>query len=348
VPYVLHIGALLAAIASAGLLLVPEDWAVRRMLSATSDPASIAARNFRSALTPTRINTELKAALDSRDKYLADSFVELARQETVALDPQLRQRYDSETGGFAAPVVRFWDGLWYGKCSSFEAFAGARITDLVFGDVRDLYTEAATYRNGGTPDLLVVGLATLGIVTTGGVPFHVATSMVKGLAKTGRLSQSFRGELTNAIASGFDTQAVLKALPDTSWWGSLPSFSWENWWPDVSWPLFTEKLPQLAAALRSGVHFEKLGVLNQLARNLETLISNAGVCATQDALTLAHSAADLERLARVAEQRKGATAAMLKLLGRDALALPVAQLTLGQRAAACSGADFLAVAAARA
>ena len=80
----------------------------------------------------------------------------------------------------------------------------------------------------------------------------------------------------------------------------------------------TEKLPQLVGALSSGVQLGRLGTFNQIAGNVVGLISNAGVCGAQDALTLAQGSSDLERLTRLAEQRKGATAAIVKLLGRDA------------------------------
>jgi hypothetical protein len=323
VRYVLRIGAIVAVIASAGLLLLPEDWAPRQWLFAAQDPASVATRNFRSMLTPESINAELKSALDNKDKHLADSFIELARQENIAVDPALRERYDRETSGFTAPVERLVQGLWDGKCSSFESFAGGQLGDLLsIGDVRDLYNQAGNYRNGRPTDPLVIGLATVGIVSTALLPFHAATSMIKGLAKAQRLSPGFRRELTDALASGLDTEAVLKAVPQFSWWDSLPGIGWDTWHPDLSWPLVTEKLPQLVGALSSGVQLGKLGTFNQLAGNVVSLTSNAGVCGAQDALALAQGSADLKRLTRLAEQRKGATAAVLKLHGRDALQLP--------------------------
>lgn len=318
-----RIGALLVALASAGLLLLPENWSPRQWLFASQDAASLAARNLRSALTPERIDAGLKAALDNKDKHLADSFVELARQETIALDPQLRERHERETNGYIAPVERLVQGLWDGKCSSLESFAGSQLSDLMsIGDVRDLYNQAGNYRNGTPTDPLVIGLAAVGIVSTAVIPFHAATSMIKGLAKAERLSPLFRRELTEALASGLDTEAVLKAAPQLSWWDSLPGIGWDSWHPDLSWPLVTEKLPQLVGALNSGVQLGKLAVFNQLTGNVVGLVANAGICGAQDALTLVRSSSDLERLTRLSEQRKGATAALLKLLGRDALLLP--------------------------
>ena len=68
-----------------GFVCCPRNWAPRQWLFAAQDAASVATRNFRSMLTPERINAELKSALDNKDKHLADSFVELARQENIAV-----------------------------------------------------------------------------------------------------------------------------------------------------------------------------------------------------------------------------------------------------------------------
>ncbi len=321
--HVLRIGAVVAALASAGVLLAPQDWWLTEWLFGKPDPATVATRNLRAALNPERLGAKLKAALDAGDKYLADSFVELARQENVTLDPQIKQRYDSETGGVIGSAQELVRGIWEGKCTSGTAFVGTQIGNgLSFGDMRDLYDQASNYRNGRATDALVIGLAAVGILSTAAVPFHAATSMIKGLAKAERLSPLFRSELTETLAGALNTETILKALPQLSLWDSFPSIGWDSWHPDLSWPLVTEKLPQLIGAVSSGVQLSKLGAFNKLVGDVAGLVSNAGICGAQDALALAQGSGDLDRLSRLAEKRKGATAALLKLLGRDALLLP--------------------------
>ena len=322
--YVLPIGAIVAALASAGLLLLPEDWAPRQWLfAAASNPSATAARNLRAALTPAQINAELKTALDAREKYLAESFIELARQENAAVDPALRQRYDSETGGIIGSAQELARGVWDGKCTSFYGFVGAELSNVLsIGDVRDLYTQADNFRNGRPNDPLVIGLATMGIVSIAAVPLHTATSMIKTLAKAQRLSPSFRRELTEALLSGVNTETIAKALPQFSFWDTVPRLGWDGWYPDLNWPLLA-KVPEIATALQSGIQLGKLGTFNRLTGDVVNLTRDAGICGTQDALTVVHSSADLDRLTRIAEQRKGAMAALLKLLGRDVLLLPV-------------------------
>ena len=320
--YVLRIGLIVAILVAAGLLLMPADWAPRQWLVAASNPSAPATRNLRSAMTSERINAELKTALDTREKYLADSFIELARQENAAIDPALRQRYDSETGGIIGSAQELARGVWDGKCTSFYGFVGAELSNVLsIGDVRDLYTQADNFRNGRPNDPLVIGLATMGIVSIAAIPLHTATSMIKTLAKAQRLSPSFRRELTEALLSGVNTETIAKALPQFSFWDTVPRLGWDGWYPDLNWPLLG-KVPEIATALQSGIQLGKLGTFNRLTGNVVTLTKDAGICGTQDALTLVHSSADLDRLTRIAEQRKGAMAALLKLLGRDVLLLP--------------------------
>lgn len=297
---------------------MPEDWAARQWLSA----ALLTGRNFGAVLTPVRINAELKSALDARDRYLADSFVELARQENIALDPALSQRYDTETGGIVGSLQELARGVWDGKCTSFYGFVGSELSNvLAIGDLRDLYTQATSFRNGEPTDPLVIGLATVGVVSIAFPPFHTATSVIKGLAKAQRLSPAFRRELTEALTSGVNTESIVKALPQFSFWDTFPRLGWDGWYPDLNWPLLA-KLPEITSALQSGIQLGKLGAFNQLTGNVVSLTSNAGICGARDALTVVHSSADLARLSRIAEQRKGAMAALLKLLGLDVLLLP--------------------------
>lgn len=323
VIHVVRIGAVIAAIASAGLLL-PADWSLMQWLFGKPDAATVAARNLRATLTPARVNAELKSALHTGDKHLAESFVELARQESIAIDPALRQRYDNEVGGIINSVIEGARGIWQGKCTSTSAFVGTQIGNgLSFGDMRDLYDQAANYSNGRPTDALVIGLAAVGVLSTAtaAIPFHVATSTIKGLAKADRLSPLFRRELTEALAIGLDTEGILKAVSQLGW-NVLPSIGWNSWLPDFSWPFVTDKLPQLIGAIGSSVQLSKLGMFNQLAGNVVSLTGNAGICGAQDALALAQGAADLDRLTRLSDRTKLATAAILKLLGHDAVSLP--------------------------
>lgn len=124
--------------------------------------------------------------------------------------------------------------------------------------------------------------------------------------------------MKNALTSAVDTRTVMQAVPKFDWWDTLPSIGWNSWHPDLSWPLVTEKLPQLVAALQTGINLGELTAFNRMTGDVVTIASAAGICAAQDALALSHSAGDLESIARLAETRRGATAAVLNLLGREA------------------------------
>jgi hypothetical protein len=318
---VLPLAFTVACLAAIGWYVLPNVFGAGQWLLA-SDAATFTRLGLTSALSPQRLNSEMKTALDNKEKYLADSIIELAKQEGVAIDAALIERYNRETGGFTAPLERVVQGLWDGKCTSVEGFAAGKLSDLlVIGDVRDLYNEVEKFRAGQAVDDLVIALAAFGIVSTAAVPIHTAASTIKGLAKADRLSPAFREELKNALTSAVDTRAVMQAVPKFDWWDTLPSIGWNSWHPDLSWPLLTEKLPQLVAAMQTGINLGKLTAFNRMTGDVVTIASAAGICAAQDALALSHNSADLEKIARLAETRRGATAAVLKLLGREAFVM---------------------------
>ncbi len=311
--------AIAACLAGLGLFVLPNAWGAAQWLLAGDDPLALTRLGLRSKLTPERLNLELKAALDGKSKYLADSFMALAEQERVAVAPDLRKRYDEEAASYFAPIERFAEGLWDGKCTSSAGFTGSRISDLlIVGDLRDLFNEADKYGRGTPVDPMVIGLASVGLVSTAAVPAHTAISAIKGVAKAGQLSQPFRAELTAMLAAGLDIDAAVRAVSEVGFWDWVPALSWQDSFPEVRVPLLTS----LTSALRSLVRPDQLTSFRELTGDLVTLASgDAGICGAQDALAVIHSAAELKRVVRLAEERKAATAAILKLLGRDALIL---------------------------
>src|SRR5215468_4416873 len=85
-----------AALAIAGAWTMPRAVEAGRTLAAHDDPAQLAdlalARGFDTAVA----EREIRAALAGNDPQLAQSFVELARERAVAVDPQLVVKADAD------------------------------------------------------------------------------------------------------------------------------------------------------------------------------------------------------------------------------------------------------------
>ncbi|WP_125461583.1 MULTISPECIES: hypothetical protein [Rhodomicrobium] len=306
-----------------GAFVLPGAWGAGQYLLAKDDPAALTNLGLRAKLTPELLNAEMTAALDTRSQYLADSFIVLAEQERIAIPADLRKRHDDQSASYLLPVELFAQGILDGRCTSNAGFAGARISDmLIVGDLRDLYGQADNYRGGRPIDEMVVGLAAVGLVSTAAVPAHTAISAIKGAAKAGRLSQPLRGELTGILARAVDPKAVLAAVSEIGIWDWIPTLSWQETIPSLRVPLLTK----LTAAVGALVHYDALTSFTDLTGDLVILASgDTGICGAQDALAVIHNGGELKRVLRLAEARKGATPAVLKLLGRDALVLPEQQ-----------------------
>jgi len=143
---------------------------------------------------------EIRAALAADDTDLAQSFLDLAADRGVAVDPvlagdvkQARDKAASVTG----TAGRFVKGLWTGEPTDMASLVGTAFGDLfVFGDIRDGAREGTRYLTGQKYDPWILGLAGVGLAITAATytslgftaPERVGGSVVKAARRTGRLN----------------------------------------------------------------------------------------------------------------------------------------------------------------
>lgn len=82
-------------------------------------------------------------------------------------------------------------------------------------------------------------------------------------------------------------------------------------------------------AAREAVKLERAGGLLQAARSTGRIQAKAGTQAALDGLKIAETPRELGRVARLAEKKGGKTRAILKTVGRSAIALTAALVDLG-------------------
>jgi hypothetical protein len=88
--------------------------------------------------------------------------------------------------------------------------------------------------------------------------------------------------------------------------------------------------PALAIrAAREAVKVERAGGLVHLARDVGRVQAKAGTQAALDGLKIAETPREMSRVAKLAEKSGGKTRAILKVVGRGAIALTVATFDLG-------------------
>jgi hypothetical protein len=311
----LTVAAVCATAAYGVLPLAHESY---RLLEAQDEPAALADIAVAKALSAPVARTEIENALNNQDPELAASFLELARDRGIAVDPQLAQRVD-DANAIGAQVVRaaanFGHGLVTGAPEDLAGLAGTATGDVfVFGDIRDAVREGRHFARGEPADELILGLACAGLLVTAttyatlgaAAPERVGLSFVKAARRTGRLAAPVAEWMTRSVRDVVDTKALAAALNKAS---------------------ITAPAEALRLA-RDAVKLDRAEGVMATMRDVGRVRAKAGTRAALDGLKLSEGPGDVARLARLAETKGVKTRAILKLVGRAGFVLTAAVIDL--------------------
>jgi hypothetical protein len=198
-PFFAVAAALLFAVAA--FVLIRGGVAARTRFDATAeDPVKIADQALDRTFDRDVAESEIRTALAAGDVDLAQSFVALASDRAVQIDPSLANEVNNASVKHASvsnTAGRFVHGLWTGEPTDLASLAGTAFGDLfVFGDIRDAAREGTHYLTGQKYDPWILGLAGVGIGITAatyatlgaGTPERVGLSVIKAARRTGRLN----------------------------------------------------------------------------------------------------------------------------------------------------------------
>lgn len=313
---ILAIAALICA--AAAFAVLPQAYESAMLLWVQDDPAELAERQLERTFDATAATREIEAALAAEDADLARSFVDLAQARNVPVSADLLARVEAATGAAASAAAQagsFTRGLITGEPDDVVSLAGTALGDLfVFGDIRDAIREGGRWASGSEVDHLILGLSAVGIAITAGTyaslgagtPARIGLSVVKAARKTGRLGARMGESIMRSLRGVVDGPALRKALDGAS---------------------LTEPAVAVRAA-REAVKIEKADDLLRLTRDVGRVQTKAGTRAAFDGLKLADNPREMARVAKLAEKQGGKTRAVLKFLGRGAIALTAAAFDL--------------------
>jgi hypothetical protein len=299
------------AFAIAAYAVVPQGIEGGRLLVAQDDPVALADHTVARLLDAEVTRREIEQALDADDPDLAKSFVDLARERGIKLDPELIVRVETAVAAAnstSAHVQKFAHGLITGEPDDLVGFAGTALGDLfVFGDIRDAVREGKRLITGEDADELILGLSCVGLAITAGTyatlgvgaPARVGLSVLKAARKTGAMSARLAGWLGRSLREAIDMASLRRAVSGVS---------------------LAEPAVAVRAA-REAVKVEKSGALLRVVGDVGRVQSKAGTRAALDGLRIAQGPRDMTRIARLAEAKGGKTRAILKLGGRAAIVL---------------------------
>ena len=303
----------LFALAAVALALV-SAYAVPRAVTALGgldDPARIADRALDGRFNAGVAQREIEAALAAHDVELAQSFVDLAADRRVAIDPAQVEKVNAATVEAATTrhkAESFAHGFITGEPDDMAALAGTTLGDLfVFGDIRDVLREGKRLATGEQADELVLGLACVGIAITAGTyatfgaaaPARVGLTLAKAARKTGSLTAEFTASLAPLVRRAVDWRPLRRATTNVS----------------LAGPALAER------AGREAVKVEQAGGLLQLAGDVGRVERAAGGRAALDGLKIVKEPRDVARVAKLAEKEGSRTRAILKVTGRGAITM---------------------------
>jgi hypothetical protein len=306
------------ACAIAALTLVPRGIEADTLLMAQDDPVRLADHALERSFNADVARREIEAALNAKDADLALSFLDLARDRKVAVDPALVARVEDANSAQAAAARAagsFAQGFIVGEPQDFVGLAGTALGDLfVFGDIRDAVREGSRMASGEPADELVLGLAGVGIALTAGtyaslgagVPARVGLSVLKAARKTGRMTTQMSQYVGRSLREIVDWTALRRAVADAT----------------VTQPATAVR------AVREAVKVEKSRDLVRMVGDVGRVQSKAGTQAALDGLKLAQGPRDVARIARLADVKGNRTRAILKMFGRGALFLAASTFNL--------------------
>jgi hypothetical protein len=308
--------AVLCAIAA--LAVVPRGIESEILLAAQDDPVKIVDHQLARSFNAEVATREIEAALKADDADLAQSFLDLARDRNLAVDPALAKRVEdanSAAAGVARAAGSFAHGLVVGEPDDIAGMSGTLLGDLfVFGDVRDAIREGSRMASGEPADELILGLAAVGIAITAGTyasfgaaaPARIGVSVVKAARRTGRITTEMAQWIGRTVNDIVDFGAIRRAIANVS----------------IAEPAVAVR------AVRQAVKVEKTQDLVKMVSDVGRVQSRAGTRAALDGLRVSQGPRDVAKVARLADVKGNRTRAILKMFGRGALFLAVSAFNL--------------------
>ena len=300
-----------------GTLIVPRVTSSVALLRAQDDPVRLAELRLPAVATPDRIATEIDEALRQNDSDLAASFLDLADDRSIQVDPERRKRVEAATGPSGQNAgTAFIDGFASGNATSWVGTAGSFAADLVgVGDLRDLWQEGNKLYKGEPYDAFVLGLSTAGVALTGvtvasmlpsggasvaaKAPVAKGLNFLKGARKAGLLSRELVEKLLGMTREAVNPTSLKEAVAAAR----------------------TLNVSEARRAAQAAIRPDALRTLTRLGEDTLALDARLGQRGAAQALNLARNAGEMSKIRRLAEAMGRRTRAALKLLGSSALLL---------------------------
>lgn len=294
------------AVLTSGTVIVPRCFEVIGIYTGRNDPVLIASYRL-SRLEDSSYAEAIKNALNQGDFSLARQIIELVDEHQVELSDVLRSQANPDIGRQLSQAVS--DSAVGALTGDFETAAGlvgAIASDLTgVGDVRDIVLEGRLAVQGQEYDAVILGLASAGLVLTGGTllsvgaasPADTGVSVMKNAYKTGQISQPLLKHFRRSTDGLVDVRILRTTFNDID----------------------NMRLSNAKSAIESSIDVGKLNTLSDMAWSVGKVSSNADLSTAVQALHYAENAEHLKTAAKLSSQFGKRTRAVFSLLGPGTL-----------------------------
>ncbi|MEM6462400.1 MAG: hypothetical protein AAF724_10835 [Pseudomonadota bacterium] len=271
------------------------------------DPVIIAEYRLKTADQAAYLRA-IEAEIKESDYATAESLVLLAQSNGHTVPDEIARAAEATAWRRTlASGGRFARGFAVGSQGSGEEIAGTVASDfLVVGDIRDILVQGTNYARGEDYDRIVLGLSTIGLLTSGGAMVTLGgsavvdagVSIIKATYKAGRLSGPMLKELRAVAGRLFDRKAFAALnVKDAS------------------------SIARLEAGLKSVIRQDAAAKLTMIAADAGVIASKGGLQASAMAFEIADNTKDLARLRHVAATYADKTVAVFKIAGKGLVRL---------------------------
>ena len=294
------------AVVTFGLFVLPKTTEALGFLFHRDDPLEVSSYRL-SRLNENDYASALQTALERGDFSLARQLIELADSYEVSISD--KHRADANPGlgrQLNQAISDSAAGALTGDFDTTASLAGAIASDLTgIGDVRDVVLEGRAAIQGHEYDALVLGLASAGLLLSGGAllsagaasPADTGVSVIKNAYKTGQISQPLLKHIRRSTDGLVDVSLLRKQFSEIE---SLRPY-------------------KAKAIIESSIDFGKLSTLTDMSKNVGRVSSNADISTAVQALRYAENGEDLARATKLSSQFGKQSRAVFSLLGRGAL-----------------------------
>lgn len=289
-----------------GATVLPKAVDAVSLLWQTDNPVAISIYRLK-RLDEEEYAIAIAAALEQGDYALALRLVELADSQGKTVSEEHREAAQpSFTRDMNQMLSDGATGALTGEFDSKAGLVGAIASDLSgVGDVRDLIIHGKAAIQGKDYDAIVLGLASVGVLLTGGALLtagvasaaDTGVSVIKNAYKTGQVSKPLVRSIRSSTDELIDIPRLRTELSEIE----------------------TVRPARLREALETSVDFGSLEELTELSRNVGRISSQSDLNTAVKALRYAENGDDLARATRLSSHFGESTGAVFALLGRGAL-----------------------------